>query len=100
MSEPAAEPGLIQPRAFLTGTGLLALGSALGGVPPPPSRRLGRLEFLQALPLLGRDQHDRLVPGTGNGNRPAARLNLVGGGGQPVSIAWLFRAHAIHYGCP
>jgi hypothetical protein len=37
VSEPAAESGLIQARAFLTGAGFLARGSALGGVSPPPS---------------------------------------------------------------
>jgi hypothetical protein len=36
MSEPKAEAGLIQPRAFLPGFRILALVGALGGIPPPP----------------------------------------------------------------
>jgi hypothetical protein len=64
MSEPAAEPGLIQARAFLADNGLLARDSALG-ISPPPGRPLGRLQFFQPLPLLGRDQHDRIVARTG-----------------------------------
>ncbi len=35
MSEPTAEPGLIQPWALLPCSGLLALGGALGGISPP-----------------------------------------------------------------
>lgn len=37
---------------------------------------------------------------TDNGNGPAARLYLLGGSGQQVSVARLFLTHVIHYGCP
>jgi hypothetical protein len=49
------------------------------------------------MPLFGRHQHDRLVTGTRDSDRPAVGLYLFCGCGQPPGIVALLTVHNIRY---
>jgi len=70
MSQAAPEPGLIQARVILPLPRLLTAVSTPGRITPLPRRSPGRLQLLQPLPLLRRDQHDQLVTRTADCDRP------------------------------
>jgi len=91
VSESAPELLLVNARLVLALVSALACGMAsFSSITPPPCRRLRRLQFVQALPLLGGDQDYRAMARPDQSDRPVASLHFAGDCLQVLGVAdWL-----------
>ena len=91
VSESAPELLLVNARLVLALVSALACGvMTFSSITPPPCRRLRRLQFVQALPLLSGDEDYRAMTGPDQSYRPAASLHFVGDCLQVLGVAdWL-----------
>ena len=91
VSESAPELLLVNARLVLALVSALACGvTAFSSITTPPCRRLRRLQFVQALPLLGGDQDYRAMARPDQSDRPVASLHFAGDCLQVLGVAdWL-----------
>ena len=98
MSETAPELVLVNARLIFALVSALACRvTSFSRITAPPCRRLRRLQFVQALPLLGGDQDYRAVARPHQSYRSATSLHLVGNRVQIPGVADRLLFHTLKY---
>ena len=98
VSETAPELVLVNARLIFALVSALACRvTSFSRITAPPCRRLRRLQFVQALPLLGGDQDYRAVARPHQSYRSATSLHLVGNRVQILSVADRLLFHTLKY---